>query len=84
MRIGSNQVWKAVFVIYLADSVGYGGAISVLLTKDLIAADVSRLEFFRYLTYFMSIAGVVLLIASCAYLLLCHEHLPSETTEESE
>jgi len=74
----------AVFAIYLADSVGYTGAISVLLTKDLVAADTSRLEFFRYLTYFMSVLGVVLLVASCAYLLLCHEHSTEEPAKEGD
>jgi hypothetical protein len=80
----TRTVGTAVFVIYVADSVGYCGAITVIMTKDLVAADISRLEFFRYMTYFMSILGVVMLVASCAYLLLCHEHLPPETAEESE
>ena len=68
----------AVFAIYVADSIGYGGAISVLLTKDLIAGDVSRLDFFRHLTYFMAILGTVLLIASCCYFLLFHKHARAE------
>jgi hypothetical protein len=72
--IASTQVvGTAVFTIYIADSIGYCGAITVLLTKDLIATDNSRLEFFRHLTYFMSILGMVLLIASCIYFFICHK-----------
>jgi hypothetical protein len=66
----TRAVGTAVFAIYVADSVGYGGAITVLLSKDLVAADISRLDFFRYLTYFMSALGVTLLTASCAYFIL--------------
>ncbi|NWJ90804.1 hypothetical protein HX856_06210 [Marine Group I thaumarchaeote] len=57
----------AVFVIYVADSIGYVGAISVMVVKDQFAADVSRLEFFRYLTYGMSVLGVVMLVSSLIY-----------------
>jgi hypothetical protein len=72
--IASTQaVGTAVFAIYVADAIGYGGAITVMLSKDLIAGDVSRLEFFRYLTYFMSVLGTVLLIASCCYFLWFHK-----------
>ncbi len=66
----TRSVGTAVFAIYVADSIGYGGAISVLLSKDLIAGDMARLDFFRYLTYFMSVLGVVLLVASCCYFLV--------------
>jgi hypothetical protein len=64
----------AVFAIYVADAIGYAGAITVLLTKDLIATDVSRLDFFRGLTYFMSILGILLLVGACATLLTRHQH----------
>lgn len=69
----TRAVGTAVFAIYVADSIGYGGAISVMVSKDLIATDVSRLDFFRYLTYFMSILGTVLLIVSCCYFVLFHQ-----------
>ncbi len=68
----------AVFAIYVADAIGYGGAITVLLTKDLLATDVSRLDFFRGLTYFMALLGTILLAGSCALLLLRHEHHPGQ------
>jgi len=64
----------AVFVIYVADSIGYVGAIGVMGVKDQFAADVSRLEFFRYLTYGMSVLGVVVLVSSLIYFMVCHEH----------
>ncbi|MEE3286146.1 MAG: DUF5690 family protein [Planctomycetota bacterium] len=68
----------AVFAIYVADAIGYGGAITVLLTKDLLATDVSRLDFFRGLTYFMAVLGTVLLLGACALLLVRHEHHPGQ------
>ncbi|MEE3366788.1 MAG: DUF5690 family protein [Planctomycetota bacterium] len=68
----------AVFAIYVADAIGYGGAITVLLTKDLLATDVSRLDFFRGLTYFMAVLGTILLLGACALLLVRHEHHPGQ------
>ncbi len=77
----TRAVGTAVFAIYVADSIGYGGAISVMLSKDLLAGDVSRLDFFRYLTYFMSLLGTVLLIASCGYFMWFHQPT-NDTVEE--
>ncbi|MCH7728783.1 MAG: hypothetical protein IH991_20205 [Planctomycetes bacterium] len=75
----TRAVGTAVFAIYVADAIGYGGAITVMISKDLIASDMSRLDFFRYLTYFMAILGAGLLIASCCYFLLFHK--PTATTK---
>ena len=63
----TRAMGTAVFVIYVADSIGYVGAIGVMGVKDQFAADVSRLEFFRYLTYGMSVLGVVMLVSSLIY-----------------
>ena len=62
-------VGTAVFAIYVADAIGYTGSIGVQLYKDLGQGDVSRFGFFRGYTYFMSVLGTVLLVASCAYFL---------------
>ena len=78
----TRAVGTAVFAIYVADAIGYGGAITVLLCKDLVARDVSRLDFFRWLTYFMAIVGTVMLTASCCYFLLFHK--PESLDSESE
>jgi hypothetical protein len=59
----------AVFAIYVADAVGYTGSIGVQIYRDLIHGALSRLAFFRGLTYFMSISGTILLAASCLYFL---------------
>ena len=77
----TRTVGTAVFAIYVADAVGYGGAICVLLSKDLLAGDVSRLEFFRSFTYFLSLLGIVLLIASCCYFLSFHNSTHGEVKE---
>jgi hypothetical protein len=70
----TRAMGTAVFVIYVADSIGYVGAIGVMGVKDQFAADVSRLDFFRYLTYGMSVLGVVMLVSSLIYFIVCHEH----------
>jgi len=70
----TRAMGTAVFVIYVADSIGYLGAIGVMGVKDQFAADVSRLAFFRYLTYGMSVLGVVMLVSSLIYFIVCHEH----------
>ena len=77
----TRVVGTAVFAIYVADAVGYGGAITVLISKDLIAGDISRLDFFRHLTYFMSILGAVSLIASCCYFLVCQQSADESTRD---
>jgi len=75
MIASTGAVGTAVFAIYVADALGYTGTISLLLYKDLAAAEVSRLTFFRGLSYFMSLAGTVLLIGSCVY--FWHKSRPS-------
>jgi hypothetical protein len=57
----------AVFAIYVADSFGYVGTISALLTKDLWAAQWSRLEFLRAFAYGLSAVGAACLLLSAAY-----------------
>ena len=74
----TRSVGTAVFAIYVADAIGYGGAITVLLSKDLIAADTSRLDFFRYMSYFMAVLGTVLLVISCVYFMLGHRHMAND------
>ena len=84
----TRAVGTAVFAVYVADAVGYSGAISVLLGKDLLAGDMARIDFFRNLTYFMSVVGVILLILACVCLMKRHTHysagdltaVPTEST----
>lgn len=68
----TRAVGTAVFAIYLADAIGYTGSIGIQLYKDLAEGQATRLEFFRGLTYFMSVVGVVLVAASLAYMLVRH------------
>jgi len=65
----TGTVGTAVFAIYMVDAVGYTGTISVMLYSQLAHADLSALDFFRGLTYFMSVLGTVLLLAGCLYFL---------------
>ena len=60
---------NAVFGIYLADAVGYSGSITIQLFKDLGGFTGSRFEFFRGLSYVVSIFGLVMFAASCLYFL---------------
>ena len=59
----------AVFAIYVADSIGYLGSISIQLYKDLAQSGVTRLGFFRNYTYFMGVFGAVLLVVSLVIIL---------------
>jgi hypothetical protein len=64
----------AVFAINLADSIGYGGSISLMLFKDTMMTNLSRLDFMRFLSYFMAALGSVLIMVSCVYFFVAHRH----------
>jgi hypothetical protein len=55
------------FIMYVADSFGYLGSITVLLIKELGMAHLSWLEFFISSGYIISIAGTVLITGSMIY-----------------
>lgn len=55
------------FLIYLADSFGYVGSISVLLFKEFGNTQLSWLDFFISSGYILSIAGSLLISASLVY-----------------
>jgi len=57
----------AVFAIYVADALGYTGSVGIQLYKDLFAGDTERLEFFRAMTYGMSLAGLPLMAGAMVY-----------------
>lgn len=57
------------FLIYLADSFGYLGSISVLFYKNFGQLEVSWLDFFIQMSYIVSTAGTVLMIGSLLYFL---------------
>ena len=69
LMANTSIVGTAVFGIYMADAVGYTGSVGMLLFKDLVAADMSRMDFFKLLTYVMAGVGTVCLTASCFYFL---------------
>lgn len=55
------------FIMYVADSFGYLGSISVLLIKELGLANVSWLAFFTSSGYILSITGTLLIGGSMIY-----------------
>jgi hypothetical protein len=57
----------AVFAIYVADTLGYAGTISVMLTKDLWAAESSKYEFLQAFAYGLAALGTICLVASAVY-----------------
>jgi hypothetical protein len=66
--IASTRVaGTAVFAIYVADSLGYVGTVSVLLYKDFGASESSRLEFLQSFAYALSIAGAAGLAIAAIY-----------------
>lgn len=62
------------FLIYLADSVGYLGSVSVLLYKEFGQKSVSWLNFFISGGYIMSVLGSILILLSLAYFRRKHQH----------
>jgi len=62
-------VATAVFLIYVSDAVAYGGSVGIVLYKVLGQADISKLQFFRYFSYAMSIVCVLFLAISGSYFL---------------
>jgi hypothetical protein len=63
----TRTVGTAVFAIYVADSFGYVGSVSLLLTKDTWAAKLSKVEFLQHFAYGLSAAGAVCLALSAVY-----------------
>jgi MFS family permease len=55
------------FLIYLADSIGYLGSVSVVLYKELGQKNVSMMSFFIQGGYVISIAGSVFILLSLIY-----------------
>jgi phosphonate degradation associated HDIG domain protein len=82
--IASTRVrGTAVFAIYVADAIGYTGSIGLPLVKDLLFAQVDRLQFFRMFTYMVSLGGIAMLVVSCVYFYSRHQQphrgeMPSE------
>lgn len=60
----SGVVGTAVFAIYVADAVGYTGSVGLMMLKDLLASDWSRLDFLKSFVWVMSAGGTLCLIWS--------------------
>ncbi len=65
----TGAIGTAVFAIYLADAIGYTGSVGMMLFKDLVVGDVSRLDFFKAFTWLMAIVGTLCLVSSGFYFL---------------
>jgi hypothetical protein len=74
MIASTGVVGTAVFAIYVADFIGYVGPIVIMQVKDLLFGSVSRLDFFRGFSYFLSLLGTALLFSSCIYFVFLHRH----------
>ena len=62
-------VATAVFLIYVSDAVAYGGSVALVLYKVFGQAETSKLEFFRYFSYVVSVVCTVFFSISCIYFL---------------
>jgi hypothetical protein len=81
----SGVVATAVFAIYVADSIGYVGSITLMQVKDHAFTEVSHLDFFHGLSYFLAVLSFVLLSGSCIYFVWGHRHgKHQEGLEESQ
>ena len=69
MIASTRVVGTAVFAIYVADAIGYMGSVGLQFYKDYAQREMSRLVFFRGFTYFLSVRGVIFLVASALYFL---------------
>lgn len=65
LMASSGIVGTAVFAIYVADAVGYTGSVGMMLYKDVMAAEMSRVAFFKAFTWIMASGGAVCLVWSC-------------------
>ena len=63
----SRHAGNAGFLIYLADTFGYGGSIGLLLLKNFATVDLDWLSFFIAGAYIASILSVLLILASAFY-----------------
>ena len=57
----------AVFAVNVLDAAGYTGSVAMQLYKDLIAAESTRLGFFKTVSYSLSVGGGILLAAAAVY-----------------
>jgi hypothetical protein len=64
-----KTVATAVFLIYISDAFAYGGAVGVVLYKNLGQAGISKLTYFRYLSYVTSAVCTLGFAASGRYFL---------------
>jgi len=76
--VGVNA--NAGFLLYLADSAGYLGSVSILLYRTFSSAQLSWLDFFINLCYFVSVIGACLVACSMSYFsrLLYKQHQSSK------
>ena len=61
---------NAGYLIYVADATGYLSSVAVLLVKNFAASELTPLDFFVKVTYFVSIAGVVSISVALAYFVI--------------
>ncbi|MFI4862448.1 MAG: DUF5690 family protein [Phycisphaerales bacterium JB063] len=65
----TGTIATAVFAIYLADAIGYTGAVGIVFYKDFFASNAGSVAFFANYTYLMAGVGVACLTGSCVYFL---------------
>jgi hypothetical protein len=65
----TRVVGTSVFAIYLADAIGYTGALSMYLWKLAAQSQTAPLKFFKGFTWLLCALGTVLLVGSCGYFL---------------
>jgi MFS family permease len=64
------------FLIYLADSFGYVGSVSVMLTKEIFKIKMNWVEFFTTAVMILSLIGVAITLFSAFYFSKKHKTLP--------
>jgi len=67
LMASTRMTGTAVFAIYVADSLGYVGSITALVTKDRWAPQATRLEFLQMFAFALCAFGAACLAASAVY-----------------
>jgi hypothetical protein len=71
------------FLIYVADSFGYLGSVSVMLSKEIFKVKLNWVTFFSNSVMVLSVAGVVLTVLSGVYFSKKYKSMQPEQTPSS-
>jgi MFS family permease len=72
------------FIMYVADSFGYLGSVSILFYKEFSFAELSWLDVYIRSGYILSVTGFILILCSMVYFHLKYKHYKSQSISSKE